>query len=78
MRVTIINKGKDGLTRCFKVKENNNGKVYTISNCHRTESRLWRSHSIQCYIGNVELGSGIIKKAHLRIDYKNGSVELLF
>lgn len=78
MRVIIINKGKDGLTRCFKVKEIINGKEYTISNCQRTESWLCRSHYIQCYMGNVELDSGIVKKAHLRIYYRNRKVELEF
>ena len=78
MLVNIINKGKDGLTICFKVKEIINGKEYTISNCHRTESGLWRSHRIQCYVGNIELGSGIIKKAHLRINHRNERVELEF
>lgn len=78
MRVNIINKGKDGLTRCFMVKENNKGKVYIISNCHRTESELWRSHNIQCYVGNVYLYSGKTKRAHLQIDYRNDRVELEF
>ena len=78
MLVNIINKGKEGLTICFKVKEIINGKEYLISNCHRTESALWRSHCIQCYVGNVELDFGIIKKAHLRIDYRNARIELVF
>lgn len=78
--VQILNIGKDGVTRCFKVKDVNTEKVYTIYNCHRTESLFWKSHYVHCYVGNVELDLDrrTVKKAFLRLYYNSGIGVLLF
>lgn len=80
IRVKILNIGKDGVTKCFIVKDVNTGKEYTIYNCHRTESLFWKSHYIHCYIGNVELDSDskTVKKAFLRINSRNRIGVLFF
>lgn len=72
-RVQILSIGRDGLTRCFMAKDINTGEVYTIYNCHRTESLFWRNHNMQCYVGSVDIDSDIvmIKKAYLRIDCRS-------
>ena len=65
MKVYIDKQRRNGDTMEFMVRDYN-GKVYSITNCHRTESPFWRSHNVKCYFGNIADGINV-KSGVLRI-----------
>lgn len=58
MIVFIEKQRGNGDTMEFIVRSYNN-KIYSITNCHRTESPLWSSHNVKCYIGNISDGINV-------------------
>ena len=56
INVRVISKRRNGDTMEFLVSDYRS-KQYVISNCHRTESLLWKSKNVRCYIGNIKDGT---------------------